>query len=255
MLRAFDAFESSRIQPEFIMRKLLVILCATIAICVLQLRADDEQPVASPGTPATADEDQAAEEEAGTALFNGEDLAGWKITDFGGEGDVRVEEECLILDLGEPLTGITWDGDELPRTNYEITLQAKRVEGNDFFCGFTFPVGEDYCSLILGGWGGGVVGLSSINGQDASENETTRYMTFERDRWYDVKIRVDETHIQAWLDDTRVANIDHTVEEIGIRIEMTLCRPLGISTFRTRGAIRDLRIRELTEADTESGDN
>ncbi len=186
-------------------------------------------------------------EEVGTLLFNGEDLEGWEITNFGGEGDVRVEDECLILDLGEPLTGVTWDGDDLPTVNYELTMQAKRIEGNDFFCGFTFPVGEDYCTLVLGGWGGGVVGLSSINGADASENETTRYVTFEKDRWYNVKIRVDETHIQAWLDDTRVANIDHTEEQIGIRIEMSLCRPLGISTFQTRGAIRELRIRELSE--------
>ena len=186
-------------------------------------------------------------EEEGTLLFNGEDLEGWEITNFGGEGDVRVEDECLILDLGEPLTGVTWDGDDLPTVNYELTMQAKRIEGNDFFCGFTFPVGEDYCTLVLGGWGGGVVGLSSINGADASENVTTRYVTFEKDRWYNVKIRVDETHIQAWLDDTRVANIDHTEEQIGIRIEMSLCRPLGISTFQTRGAIRELRIRELSE--------
>lgn len=226
-------------------RLISVFSCWMLLALPAYLWSDDEPaPAADAG-----DAEATSDEETGTPLFNGEDLEGWKVTNFGGEGDVRVEDECLILDLGEPLTGVTWDGDELPRTNYEITLQAKRMEGNDFFCGFTFPVGEENCSLILGGWGGGVVGLSSINGQDASENETTRYVTFERDRWYDIKIRVDETHIQAWLDDTRIANIDHTVEDIGIRIEMSLCRPLGIATFQTRGAIRDLHIRELTEED------
>ncbi len=239
-------------------RLLLVPLCLLLAMFAGPSNGEDEpatESAAEDNAASDAGEEASTDEEAGTLLFNGEDLEGWKVTNFGGEGDVRVEEECLILDLGEPLTGITWDGDELPQTNYEITLQAKRMDGNDFFCGFTFPVGEEHCSLILGGWGGGVVGLSSINGQDASENETTRYVTFERDRWYDVKIRVDETHIQAWLDDTRVANIDHTVEDIGIRIEMTLCRPLGISTFQTRGAIRELRIRELTEDDAEQTSN
>lgn len=225
-----------------------MLICLTCLSVTASVRADDVPS----GDEVPDDAAATTEEEAGRLLFNGEDLEGWEITNFGGEGDVRVEEECLILDLGEPLTGVTWDGEDLPRTNYEITLQAKRMDGNDFFCGLTFPVGEeDYCSLILGGWGGGVVGLSSINGADASENETTRYMVFEKERWYDVRIRVDETHIQVWLDDTRIANIDHTVEDIGIRIEMTLCRPLGIATFRTRGAIRELRIRDLTEADAE----
>lgn len=223
---------------------LLLILLAS-GVSQAEEPADVQEPASDA---ATVNEN---EEEAGQKLFNGEDLEGWEITNFGGEGDVRVEEECLILDLGEPLTGVTWVGEDLPTLNYEIRLQAKRVEGNDFFCGFTFPVGDDHCTLVLGGWGGGVVGLSSINGADASENETTRYVAFERDRWYDVKIRVDETHIQAWLDDTRVANIDHTQEEIGVRIEMTLCRPLGISTFRTRGAIRNLRICELDASEAE----
>ena len=37
--------------------------------------------------------------------------------------------------------------------DYELRLEAKRVEGGDFFCGLTFPVGKEYCTLILGGWG------------------------------------------------------------------------------------------------------
>ena len=58
------------------------------------------------------------------------------------------------------MTGITWTN-EVPTNNYEISLEAMRVEGSDFFCALTFPVGNDPCSFIVGGWGGGVVGLSS----------------------------------------------------------------------------------------------
>ena len=60
-----------------------------------------------------------------------------------------------------------------PKVDYEVNLDAKRVAGNDFFCGITFPVGKRFCSLIVGGWGGATVGLSSIDGKDAAENETT----------------------------------------------------------------------------------
>ena len=78
----------------------------------------------------------------------------------------------------------------LPTTSYEVALQAMRVEGSDFFAGITFPVGGSFCSLILGGWGGSVVGLSSINGLDASENETSQSRQSESGRWYYVRIRV-----------------------------------------------------------------
>lgn len=110
-------------------------------------------------------------------LFDGKTLDGWKITNFGGEGEVTVEDGSIILEYGSSLTGITYDG-TFPKTNYEITLEARRLDGTDFFCGMTFPVAESHCSLILGGWGGAVVGLSSIDGHDASENETTQYKKF-----------------------------------------------------------------------------
>lgn len=61
----------------------------------------------------------------------------------------------------------------MPVMNYELSLEAMRVDGSDFFCGLTFPVGSNFCSFIVGGWGGGVVGLSSLNSEDASQNETT----------------------------------------------------------------------------------
>ena len=119
-------------------------------------------------------------------LFDGKTLGSWQSTKFGGEGAVKPENGQIVLETGKSLTGITWAGAELPKTNYEIALQAMRVEGRDFFAGITFPVGDSFCSLILGGWGGSVVGLSSINFLDASENETSQSIDFENGRWYSV---------------------------------------------------------------------
>ena len=90
-------------------------------------------------------------------LFDGKSLEGWEVTNFGGEGDVLVEDEAIILGFGSSLTGVTYHGD-LPRTNYEVRLDAMQVEGIDFFCGMTFPVADSYCSFIVGGWAGAVVG-------------------------------------------------------------------------------------------------
>ena len=81
------------------------------------------------------------------------------------------------------MTGINWTN-RVPKVNYEVTLDAMRVTGSDFFCGLTVPVSDSFCTLIVGGWGGSLVGISSLDGQDASENETTKFFNFEQGKWY-----------------------------------------------------------------------
>lgn len=170
----------------------------------------------------------------------------WREADFAGQGVVTTDAGVLHLGKGDDMTGVTWDG-PLCRMNYEITLDAMREEGEDFFCGLTFPVGEDPCSLILGGWGGSLVGLSSIDYNDAANNTTTRIIQFENNRWYRVRVRVYGEKIEAWLDDKKIVDVVTTGHQIGVRWEMEVCIPLGIATWRTTGAIRDMQMRVLTE--------
>src|SRR5262249_54003361 len=129
--------------------------------------------------------------------------------------------------------------------DYEISLEAMRVSGSDFFCGLTFPVGEAPCSFIVGGWGGGVVGLSSIDGSDASENETTQYKEFTTGRWYKVRVRVTKEKIEAWIDDKKMVDLPTKDRGISIRVEVELSRPLGISSYATTAALRDIKLRRL----------
>ena len=91
--------------------------------------------------------------------------------------------------MGSYATGITWNG-PIVRMDYEISLDAMRVDGSDFFCALTFPVGENPCTLVLGGWGGTLCGLSNLDYYDASENETTTFYAFEKNTWYHVRLRV-----------------------------------------------------------------
>ncbi|MEX0718891.1 MAG: DUF1080 domain-containing protein [Planctomycetaceae bacterium] len=185
-----------------------------------------------------------------TALFDGQSLEGWEPSNFGGEGEVTVEEGAIEMEMGADLTGIHTDR-ELPKTNYEVALEARRVEGGDFFCGLTFPVGDDSCSLIVGGWGGGVCGLSSIDDRDASENDTTTYRGFETGQWYRVRLRVTGPRIQAWLDDERIVNQPLEGKKISIRQEVDPSRPFGVCSWRTTAALRDIRIRELSREEVE----
>ena len=196
---------------------------------------------------ATAESDDSkSQKKKWISLFDGKSLKGWEITKFGGEGDVEVKKGQLILGLGSNLTGIHTRR-KLPKINYEVELEAMRVDGSDFFCGLTFPVKKDHCSLILGGWGGGVCGLSSINFQDASENETTSYRKFEKGKWYKIRLRVTEKEIQAWIGKEQIVNQEITGKRITTRIEVELSKPFGFCTWQTTGALRNIRIRELDE--------
>ncbi len=199
------------------------------------------------GTLAGADQSQTGKGSAPAwqPLFDGKTLTNWQSTKFIGEGAVRVENGQIILEAGRNLTGITWTGPELPTTDYEITLQAMRVEGHDFFAGVTFPVADSFCSLILGGWGGTVVGLSSINDVDASENETSQSVDFEPGRWYGIRIRVTPPKIEVWLDERQIINQDLKGNKVSTRIEVDPSRPLGVASWRTKSALRDFRLRRL----------
>lgn len=181
-----------------------------------------------------------------TSLFDGRTLGGWRPTGFLLPGTVSVENGVIILGLGDGLTGITWAGEEpLPRNDYEIALEARRLSGIDFFCGLTFPVGDEYVTFIVGGWGGNVVGISSIDRFDASENETTTYMTFETERWYSIRVRVSDSRIQTWIDDEPAVDIDTTSRHLEVRPDVSLSRPLGIAAWNTTAALRNLRLRRL----------
>jgi hypothetical protein len=130
--------------------------------------------------------------------------------------------------------------------DYEVEIEAMRKEGSDFFCGFTFPVGEACCSLIVGGWGGGTVGISSLDGMDASENETSKFMNFENGRWYKIRVRITKKKIEAWIDKDKVVDVVTTDRKITVRPgEIEASQPFGIATWSTTGALREMRMRRL----------
>ncbi|UCC96579.1 MAG: DUF1080 domain-containing protein [Phycisphaerales bacterium] len=206
-------------------------------------------PSAAPSEPAVAPAEPPtlpAQVPSEMSLFDGKALGHWKITDFGGQGKVYVKDGAIYLEQGNDMTGITWAG-PLVRMDYEITLEAMRVSGSDFFCGLTFPVNENHCSLILGGWGGTVCGLSNIDYYDAANNETTRIIPFENGKWYHVRLRVTPNRIQGWVEEEedQLVDMDITDRKIDTRIEVDLSQPLGVATWQTAGAVRNIKLRRL----------
>lgn len=228
------------------MCKLTSSLLTTVLVLSLagQLRADENPESAAGGAAKST-----TAEVAWKPLFNGKDLDGWKVTKFGGEGEVYVENGDVVITQGVDLSGITSTSKTLPKSNYEIEFEAQRAEGSDFFVGLTFPVKENPCSLILGGWGGGVCGLSSLDGMDASENDTTCYLSFARGKWYKIRLRVTDDRIQAWLDKDQIVDLETKYHKISIRYEVELSKPLGFATYQTTSRIRKARVRQLPAAE------
>lgn len=181
-------------------------------------------------------------------LFDGRTMQGWRElreNAFAQPGRVYVQDGRIVLERGSLQTGIGWDG-PFPTENYEVTLEAMRLEGGDFFCGMTFPVGSEFCTLILGGWGGGVVGLSNVDFQNASENVTTRGMTFENNRWYAIRLRVTTANISVWIDGKQVIDLPRENHHFNVWWEQEPARPFGFATWDTAGALRAITLQRLT---------
>jgi hypothetical protein len=224
-------------------------LAATLAS--LARAADDPKPATGQTPPPAAEAAYqvlpALEGEGWQYLFDGKSLDGWKITDFAGHGEVVVTNRQIQLGMGALLTGVNLvKTNDLPQTGYELALDAMKVDGSDFFCGLTFVVGEATCSLIVGGWGGGVVGISSLDGMDASSNETTHFKDFEKGRWFRIRVRITRDRIEAWIGKEKLVDVKTQDRRISVRPgEIESSQPFGIAAYQTTAALRNIQWRKL----------
>jgi len=179
------------------------------------------------------------------SLFDGKTLQGWRETAFTARGKVRVDNGAIVLGPGAPMTGVTL-AREFPKSNYEARFEAARIDGNDFFASFTFPVGDTFCTWVTGGWSGDIVGLSSLDGWDASDNETRTYFDFEKGRWYAFRLRVTPDRITGWIDEKQIVNVEISGRKVGLRPgEIQLSAPFGFASYGTTGALRKIDYRLL----------
>lgn len=186
----------------------------------------------------------------GLALFDGETLDGWERCNYAGIGEIEVLEGGVVrIGRGELLSGLRYKG-KIPRVNYEVSMKARRVEGDDFFYCLTFPYKKKHASFVAGGWGGPVCGISSIDFMDAMENTTMTAAEFEEGKWYEIRLVVSDHRLQGFIDDDRIVNINVENRDVDMRFgEIEESVPFGLSTFRTTGEYKDVRLRELTEVE------
>ena len=134
----------------------------------------------------------------------------------------------------------------MPKQNFEVTLEALKVQGNDFFIGLTFPVGEAHATLVLGGCGGATTGISSIDGLDASENDTTKFLGYEKDKWFRIRMKVTHDKLETWINDDKVVDKDIKERRISMRFgEIENSVPFGIATYQTTTVVRKVELKPL----------
>ena len=184
-------------------------------------------------------------------LFNGRDLTGWKVADMFGSGTVKVLEDGSVeCGPGNPMTGIAYTNDP-PRMNYELSLQAVRVKGSDFFAALTIPVEQHFCTVIIGGWGGGLCGVSSVDYMDAAENPWSEGVNLENERWYTLRVRVTPGVLQVFLDEniytTRIEFDEASRFSLRSGSDIDKTKPLGLATYRTLARWRNFTITPITE--------
>jgi len=181
------------------------------------------------------------------SLFDGKSLEGWKATDFLNAGKVSVKDGLVLMEAGKPMTGITYAGSDFPKMDYEATFEGKKFDGRDFFCTTTFPVGDAFCSFVVGGWGGRVVGITAVDGAAAVENETMRDKEFKPEQWYTIRIRVQKDKLLCWIDDNKMVDLDTKDRKLSLHIACLRCKPFGIASYNTTGAVRNIRVRSLAK--------
>jgi hypothetical protein len=214
---------------------------AAIIALLLVLSAPAADPTAKPKEP-------------WKSLFDGKSIAGWKTADFRGGGKAEVKDGAIVIEKGSTMSGIAYTGGDFPKVDYEVSFEAKRIAGGDFFCTTIFPVDSDFCSFVAGGWGGTIVGLSNVNSENASANVTTKHKEFDNEKWYKFRLRVTKDRIRAWIGDEQVVDVDTTENRIGLHGACEPCKPFGFATWKTTGAVRAIRVRPLTDAEKKPAD-
>ncbi len=175
----------------------------------------------------------------------------WQSAGIEGSAGFKLKEDEITLDAGAPMTGVRfsgWQSSHLPLSDYALEFDAMRVRGSDFFAAVTFPVRRiDTCAtLVIGGWGGGLVGVSSIDGQDASENATRSAQKFETNKWYHFRLEVRDDDLRGWLDGRIIINASIKARTISLRPgDIEHCAPFGLATYGTTGSVRGLCVRQL----------
>lgn len=180
-------------------------------------------------------------------LFDGRDLSAWKAGVFGEFPEFDLAEDGVVIPQGVPLAGLTYQGTP-PTPPFEAVFDVTKEFGADFFFSVTFPVRGEHLTLVLGGWGGVVCGLSCLDGEDASGNDTRTLKNFPDGSRYRVTLAVTDERVRVGLDGEPLIDADLRGRELELRPEVDPSVPFGVATFATQSILHGVSVRQLDPA-------
>jgi len=181
------------------------------------------------------------------SLFDGKTLRGWRKSTrgkFARPGAVLVEDGAIVVGGGRPWTAVVCT-QKLPTLDYELELEARRVNGLEDFCDMLFPVGTGYGRLMAGGDGGGRLAVSVKTPVAEGEGTVRTWRRFHSDRWYRLRLRVSRARFEVFVDDQRLLDAPTASTGVELRDGYEDLVPLGIFTWNTRSHVRNIRFRRL----------
>ena len=104
--------------------------------------------------------------------------------------------------------------------------------------------------VLIGGWGGGLCGVSCFDFLDASENQWSECLNLENERWYTLRVRVTPGVLQVFLDETLfTARVEGPPSRFSLRSGSDIDKtgPLGLATYRTKARWRNFTLTPITE--------
>ena len=125
-------------------------------------------------------------------------------------------------------------------------MEAMRRNGADF-ASMHFPVGDEKCNLVVGGFGGDILGLDFPAPQRANNNETTHPIAFEANRWYTIRLRVSDDRVEGWIDSDKKIDFERRGRNFASPhfMDAGWDGPLAAYAWNGAAAIRSIRIRQL----------
>ncbi len=179
-------------------------------------------------------------------LFDGKTLDGWQAAgDEATRGEVRLESGQIILNPGSPKTTVAWTS-EFPARDYEVEVEAMRVEGRDAFCTIGLPLGEEQAQVAVG-WGpiGRDSFMISVNAKDGSASAdavTEKRMQLKSGQWYRINVKVDDERVVVLVDGEPVLDVPRSDDTFPKRQDGNR---FNITSYDTKAAIRKVRLRSL----------
>ena len=125
-------------------------------------------------------------------------------------------------------------------SHYEITLDARKLSGNEgFLILFYVRNATHFCWLNIGGWGNTQDAIQQARGQHnplALVMHPTIHVN--KDHWYHARLRCDGRHIQAWVDGTKCF-------DYRLKGSSGLDGKIGVGTWQTQAAFKNITVRSL----------